>query len=99
MSKIAKTSRTAAAPPVMRSGSVSHPMLLPAGGRAASMHAVFHRTCGHTVLAGPDRASLVSMIGNLKGSGRFALRIRIATRDDLVSVTRGITCNLCRGLA
>lgn len=64
----------------------------------AGMHAAYHRTCGHAVLVGPDRQTIASVINNLRGSGRFALRIRIATRDDIESATRGITCNLCRSL-
>lgn len=69
-----------------------------AGGKRADMFAAYHRTCGHAVLVGPDRATITNIIGNLRGSGRFALRVRMATADDIESATRGITCNLCRSL-
>lgn len=81
-----------------RKGTIDMPALLPFGGRSASMHALYHRTCGHAVMVGPDRQTLVNVVGNLRGHGRFALRIRIATSDDIESATRGITCNLCRAL-
>jgi hypothetical protein len=71
----------------------------PGAGRGIGPYAAWHRTCGHAVAIHADRSSVESMIQSLRGSGRFALRIRIATRDDVEGCARGITCNICRGLA
>jgi hypothetical protein len=70
---------------------ISHP--------GSGPYAAWHRTCGHAVAIHADRSSVESMIQGLRGSGRFVLRVRIATRDDIDGCTRGITCNICRGLA
>lgn len=62
-------------------------------------YAAVHRTCRHAVAIHADRASVEALVSGLRGSGRFALRVRLATNDDIESAARGITCNLCRGLA
>lgn len=69
-----------------------------AGPGGSGPYAAWHRDCKHAVAIHASRSSLEAMIQGLAGSGRFALRIRIATRDDIDSCTRGITCNICREL-
>jgi predicted metalloprotease len=59
--------------------------------------AVYNRDCGHVLGIHPDRATFEPMIARMQASGRYSLRTRRSTPDDVDAVLLGVKCELCAG--
>lgn len=58
-------------------------------------YAVYNKDCGHVLGVHNDRAAFEPMTARLQAAGRFSLRTRKATDEDILAVVRGEKCKRC----
>lgn len=59
------------------------------------MYAVYNRDCGHVLGVHNDRAAFEPMVERMAAVGRYSLRTRKATDEDLLSVLQQAKCERC----
>ena len=60
-----------------------------------SAYAVYNKDCEHVLGVHNDRAAFEPMTARLQATGKFSLRTRKATDEDILAVLREERCELC----
>lgn len=59
------------------------------------MYAVYNRDCGHVLGVHNDRGTFEPMVARMQAIGRYSLRTRKATDEDLLALLRQDKCEQC----